>query len=214
MPENYWRFGGGKIGPMNREYRAYRRLYHFLSIVLFPFFRIKNVGRENILSGPAVFCANHSSNFDPVLMAFAAGNGHHLHFMAKVELFRIPVLSSVLKAIGSFPVNRGQNDVGAIKRALTYLKAGEKIAIFPEGTRIKAEEEGDAKRGAVRIADQLSMPVIPVYIPRKKKPFHAYTIAFGEPYLINPEKRKMSQSDYSIKADELMAKIALLKTQD
>lgn len=214
MSAYYLRLGGGKIGLMNREYRAYRRLHHFLTIFLIPFFRIRFIGRENILPGPAVFCANHSSNFDPIFMAFASGIEHHFHFMAKAELFKIPVISSVLKAIGSFPVSRGQNDINAIKRALTYIKAGEKVVIFPEGTRKKTDEEGGAKRGAVRIADQMSVPVVPVYIPRNKKLLHTYTIVFGAPYSVNPENHKLSPDDYSKKADELMAKITSLKAAD
>jgi 1-acyl-sn-glycerol-3-phosphate acyltransferase len=196
---------------MNREYRAYKRLFRFLRIVLFPFYRIKSKGNENIKPGPAVFCANHSSNFDPMFISFAAGIDHHLHYMGKVELFRIPIVGWALRSIGSYPVNRGKNDVSAIKKSLTYLKAGEKIAIFPEGTRIRTDEDADAKRGAVRIADQMSAPVVPVYVPRSKKLFHSYTIIFGVPYLVNPEKKKLSQNDYNKMADDLMARIAALK---
>jgi 1-acyl-sn-glycerol-3-phosphate acyltransferase len=197
---------------MNREYRAYRRVFHILRTVIIPFFRIKSLGRENIKHGPAVYCANHSSNFDPILISFAAGIEHHLHYMGKAELFRIPILGAVLRATGCYPVNRGQNDINAVKRSLTYLKAGEKIAIFPEGTRVRTDEDGDAKRGAVRIADQMSVPVVPVYVPRNKKLFHSYTIVFGAPYLVNPEKKKLSQNEYSALADELMAKIFSLRT--
>lgn len=197
---------------MNRQYRAYRRLFHFLKTVLFFIYRIRHVGRENIQPGPAVFCANHSSNFDPVLISLAAGIENHLHYMGKAELFRVPILGAVLRSIGSFPVNRGQNDVSAIKNSLTYLKAGEKIAIFPEGTRVRSDEGADAKRGAVRIADQMSVPILPVYVPRNKKIFHTYTIVFGKPYLVNPEKKKMTQNDYNTAADELMVKIHALKT--
>jgi 1-acyl-sn-glycerol-3-phosphate acyltransferase len=197
---------------MSREYKTYRKLYYLLRIVFFPFYRFKIIGREHIAPGPAVFCANHSSNLDPIIMSFGAGIGHHLHYMGKIELFKIPVLSSVLRGIGSFPVNRGHNDVGAIKRAMMYLKAGEKIGIFPEGTRVKTDEAGDAKRGAVRIADQMSVPVVPVYIPRDKKLFHTYTIIFGTPYTVNPEKKKLSQNEYNTLADALMEKIATLKS--
>ncbi|NLT14166.1 MAG: 1-acyl-sn-glycerol-3-phosphate acyltransferase [Clostridiales bacterium] len=196
---------------MNRQYRAYRRLFHFLRLMLFFIYKIKQVGRENIQPGPVVFCANHSSNFDPVLISFAAGIENHLHYMGKAELFRVPILGAVLRSIGSFPVNRGHNDVSAIKNSLSYLKAGEKIAIFPEGTRVKTEEGAEAKRGAVRIADQMSVPIIPVYVPRNKKMFHTYTIVFGKPYLVNPDKKKMTQNDYTAAADALMAKIASLK---
>lgn len=196
---------------MNREYRAYRKLFNFLKVILLLFYKIKSVGKDNIKPGAAVLCANHSSNFDPILISFAAGIENHIHYMAKAELFRIPVVGAVLRSIGSYPVNRGQNDVNAIKRSLSYLKAGEKIAIFPEGTRVKTVEGADAKRGAVRIADQMSVPIVPVYVPRNKKLFHKYTICIGEPYLVNPDKKKFSQIDYSAAADELMVKINALK---
>ncbi len=208
------RFSGGKTGLMNREYPAYRRLYNFLKIFVFLFFRIRCIGKEHLAPGPAVICANHSSNLDPIFLAFSAGLSHHFHFMAKAELFKIPILSHVLKAIGCFPVKRGQSDVGSIKIALKYLKAEEKVVIFPEGTRVKIDEAGEAKNGAVRIADQLSVPIVPVYIPRNKKLFHKYTIVFGTPYLVNPEKKKLIQSDYNLIADELMTRIIALKVED
>ncbi|SHH50725.1 1-acyl-sn-glycerol-3-phosphate acyltransferase [Sporobacter termitidis DSM 10068] len=195
---------------MNKEYRAFRRLYHFLYVVLFPVYRVKCIGGENIPAGPAVFCANHSSNFDPILLCMGIGIEHHPHFMAKIELFRMPVLSSVIRAIGSFPVDRDRSDIGAIKTAMKYLKAGEKVGIFPEGRR-NLTEDGDAKRGAVQIADQMSVPVIPVYIPRNKKPFHTYTIVVGAPYLVNPERKKLSRAEYDGLAGVLMDKIAALK---
>ncbi|NLA88147.1 MAG: 1-acyl-sn-glycerol-3-phosphate acyltransferase [Clostridiales bacterium] len=197
---------------MNREYCAYRRLFRFLKIVFMLFFKIKTVGKENIEPGPAVFCANHSSNLDPIIVSFAAGIETHLHYMGKAELFRIPILGSVLRSIGSYPVNRGHNDVSAIKNSLKYLKAGEKIAIFPEGTRVKTDEESDAKRGAVRIADQMSVPIVPVYVPRKIKPFRTYTVVFGTPYLVNPNDKNHSKADYKAAADELMEKITALKS--
>ncbi len=196
---------------MNREYRSYKRLFLFLRAVLFPFYRIKSKGKENIEPGSAVFCANHSSNFDPMFISFSAGIGIHLHYMGKAELFRIPIVASILRSIGSYPVNRGKNDVTAIKRSLTYLKAGEKIVIFPEGTRIRTDEDGDAKRGAVRIADQMSAPIVPVYVPRNKKLFHSYTVVFGAPYLVNPDKKKLSQNDYNAMAEDLMDRIIALK---
>ena len=192
---------------MNREYRAYRRLYYFLTIVLSPFYRYDVVGLENIPDGPAVICANHSSNFDPVMVSLAAGLKHHIHYMAKIELFRIPLVSAVIKAIGSFPVDRGNKDVRAIKTALRYLRAGEKIGIFPEGTRARTAGEKAAKNGAVRLADQTNVPLVPVYLPRKKRPFKKIRIEFKKPYTINPEHRKLSYEEYSVLAEQLMDRI-------
>jgi 1-acyl-sn-glycerol-3-phosphate acyltransferase len=196
--------------PLDREHRAYRRLFRFLKIVLFPVYKVKCVGRENIPAGPAVFCANHSSNFDPILMSMAIGIKHKPHYMAKIELFKIPFVAGALRAIGSFPVNRNSGDIVAVKTAMKYLRAGEKVGIFPEGHRVTEDDGGEAKRGAVQIADQMKAPVVPVFIPRNKKAFHTYTIVIGTPYLVNPERKKLARGDYDRLAAALMEKIATL----
>lgn len=192
---------------MNREYRAYRRLYHFLTFVLSPVYRYDVVGRDNIPKGPAILSANHSSNLDPIMISLAAGIEHHIRYMAKNELFKIPVLSSVIRAIGSFPVDREKKDIRAIKTALKILKLGGKVGIFPEGTRIKTAGEKSAKSGAVRLADQMNVPVVPVYLPRKKRPFRKIRVEFKEPYYVNQERRGLSHEDYLRLAEELMDKI-------
>jgi 1-acyl-sn-glycerol-3-phosphate acyltransferase len=191
------------------EYRAYKRLFRFLKTLLLPLYRIKSIGRENIPEGPVLICANHSSNLDPLFLSFALGIEHHPHYMAKIELFRIPVVSSVLRGIGAISVDRKRGDIGAVKAAMKYLKAGEKVGIFPEGHRI-ADDGGAAKRGAVQIADQMRVPILPVFIPRHKKPFHTYTIAVGAPYLVNPERAKLTRDDYDRLSAALMEKITQL----
>ena len=192
---------------MNREYRAYRRLYYILITTVALIFPFKTIGLQNIPDGPVVLCGNHSSNLDPILISLAAGKKHHIHYMAKTELFKVPIIASVIKAIGAFPVDRGNKDVRAIKTAMKYLKAGEKIGIFPEGTRAKKAGDKAAKSGAIRIADQMNVPIVPVYLPRRKKPFKRMPIEFGKPYYANPERRKISQEDYSNLAGELMDRI-------
>ena len=192
---------------MNNEYRAYRRVFRFLQTVLFPFYRIRCVGGSNVPKGPALLCANHSSNLDPILLSMAVGIEIHPHYMAKMELFRLPVVAGALRAIGTIPVDRGNRDIAAIKSAMKYLKVGEKVGIFPEGHRFTSEEGGAAKRGAVQIADQMTAPIVPVFIPRNKKAFHTYTIVIGMPYLVNPEKKKLTHDEFERLSSELMNKI-------
>ena len=197
---------------MNSEYRAYKRLYRFLTAILSVFYKIEVVGLNNIPDGPALLCANHSSNFDPIMISMAAGLRHHIHYMAKIELFRVPILSPVLKAIGCFPVDRGKNTSQAIKVSIRYLRAGEKLGIFPEGTRSKTAGEKTAKKGAVRLADQMNAPIVPVYLPRKKRPFSKVRIEFKEPYFVNPERLKLSQEDFGKLSVELMERINKVET--
>jgi 1-acyl-sn-glycerol-3-phosphate acyltransferase len=196
-----------------KEYRAYRRLYLFFRIVLFPFFRIRQSGREKIPQGPVMICANHSSNFDPILMSLAMGIEHHPHYLAKIELFKIPVVSRVIRAIGAISVNRGAKDIAAIKSAIRYLKAGEKVGIFPEGTRVKTDYGRKAKTGAIQIADQVSIPVLPVYISRKKPIFGVCRVIFGQPYTVNPGKEKLTAEAYEKLTEDLMKKITELQYQ-
>ncbi|UOO36894.1 1-acyl-sn-glycerol-3-phosphate acyltransferase [Oscillospiraceae bacterium CM] len=196
---------------MNKEFRAYRWLYIILRLFLFPFYWLRFRGRENVPKGAAVFCANHTSNLDPIFVGFAAGINNHLHMMGKKELFDVPILSAFYRAAGSFPVDRSISDVGAIRKTLKYLKEGEKMLIFPEGQRVRGDEKVEAKLGAVKMADQMNVPVVPVYIPSGKRIFHRYTIVIGVPYLVNPERKKLSNDAYVRLADDMMEKIAHLR---
>jgi 1-acyl-sn-glycerol-3-phosphate acyltransferase len=197
---------------MNKAYRAYRVLYFFVNLFRVVY-RIQPVGRENIPEGRAVVCATHSSWMDPFFLMLAAGKEHHLHIMAKAELFKVPVLGYVMRRIGSYSVDRGNNDVAAIRTSLRYLKDDQKIAMFPEGTRVTSDEATAAKNGAVRLAARANAPVVPVYIPRKKWLFSRQRIVIGKPYFINPEHIKLSSETYTEIANDMLQKIIALKNQ-
>lgn len=179
---------------------AYCILYVF-KIILYP---LVYTGRENIPEGPAMVCANHSSNADPILISYAVGLKNMMHFMAKIELFRIPLLGRILTAMGSFAVDRGNNDMVAVRTAMRYLKSGEKVMIFPEGTRVRESDAVAGKAGAVRLAMRLRVPIVPVYITSNKKLFRKTYINIGKPYYIDPSK---TAEDSDELASELMRKI-------
>jgi 1-acyl-sn-glycerol-3-phosphate acyltransferase len=172
---------------------------------------VRVVGKARVPRGAAMVCANHTSNFDPLLLIYALGSRGFLHGMAKESLFGIPVLSQFLRSFGTISVNRNLNDLGAVRRALGYLKNGEKVVIFPEGRRVSSDESVAAKSGAVRLADKTGTPIVPVFIPREKPFFGRVTIVFGEPYEINPEKKKLSPQDTERLSAELMNKIGELR---
>lgn len=182
--------------------------YHFLYIVARPFIGIwhplRITGRERVPGGPAIICANHSNMVDPFLVAFALGYDHFLRFMAKKELRGIPVIGWLLRKAGVFFVDRGASDVEAIRTAMKTLKAGDKVMMFPEGTRVSRDDAVAAKTGAVRLASKLNVPILPVFVPREKKPFHRLHVVVGEPYTIDKE----SGADSEACAAELMCRIA------
>ena len=122
---------------MNRFYVLIYTIVKPFVCLLFPF-RVR--GLERLPTGGAVLCANHVSAADPVLIAVALPKDAWLRFMAKKELFGNRLVGWFLRKCGAFPVNRGENDMSAIKTALKCLQSGEKLMIFPEGTPWGEEE--------------------------------------------------------------------------
>ncbi|MDR3278543.1 MAG: 1-acyl-sn-glycerol-3-phosphate acyltransferase [Oscillospiraceae bacterium] len=196
---------------MSPEYRRYRRFYAVCWFLLGLFFKFDLRGRENVPRGAAMVCANHSSNLDPFILPFAFGRDEHPHMLGKAEIFKIPLAGKFFKGIGMFSVDRGISDTTAVRTILAYLKNGEKVVIFPEGHRVSESESVAAKSGALRLADKTGVPIVPVYIPRKKRIFSRISIVIGEPYFIDPEKEKLSAEDFTRAAAELMARIEALR---
>jgi 1-acyl-sn-glycerol-3-phosphate acyltransferase len=107
-----------------------------------------------------VVVANHASNLDPVILAIALDTP--LCFMAKAEMFKVPGLGALIKALGAFPVVRGGGGRPAIEAAVSQAKEGALIAMFPEGTRTRNGSLGSMKPGAAIIAIEAGVPIIPV----------------------------------------------------
>ena len=147
----------------------YKILYTIVRPFIGLYYPMKFVGREHIPEGGALVCANHSAAIDPFFIAFALTKKHPICAMAKESLLTIPVIGRILKSIGTFGVKRGASDIHAVKYALEQLKNGEYVVLFPEGTRIKSREEGEPKTGAAMLACRTGVPVVPIYIPMKKK---------------------------------------------
>lgn len=195
---------------MNSEHKLYRFLYPIVCFFFSILYRVKPIGRENIPENGAIYCANHSNWADPFLLIFAVKKDRQLHIMAKVELFRIKIIGWILKKLGMIPVDRSTADVNAIMSSLRYLRAGENICIFPEGTRISEDFSVAAKTGAVKIADKSRKPIVPVYIPRKKRLFGSVKLVIGKPYYINEERKRLSQEEYDALAQDMMVTIKAL----
>lgn len=186
----------------------YLLVFYVVRPIFFLIFPYKIIGRgDNIPQDAAIICANHSSFNDALYAAFALGSQHHLRFMAKIELSRIPILGWILAKIGVFFVDRGNADSSAIRTMMKILKEGGKVMMFPQGTRVSEDEGAAAKTGAVRLASKLSVPILPVYIPVNKKPFRRTTVVIGEPYIID----RTLKEDSDVLSAELMDRIASLK---
>ena len=125
-------------------------------------FRWRVTGLEHIPPGGAVLSPNHLSYWDIPLIALAVPR--RVHFMAKEELFHVPVFGAVIRSLLAFPVRRGAPDRNAIRQAIDTLQAGDLVLVFPEGTRSKTGKLGEFKPGAFLIAVKAGVPTIPAGI--------------------------------------------------
>lgn len=197
----------------SREDKVMDAWFHLLYTVIWPFFNlfrpIKAVGRENIPDGPVVICPNHSSMGDPFFVAFAFGRCP-MRAMAKIEVMRIPFVGWILGKAGVFGVDRDKADMKAVKTALKALKDGNKLLLFPEGTRVKEGESVAIKTGAAMFATRTNTPLLPVYIPTKKKWFRPNRVVIGQPYYPKYEGRKPTPEELDAISEDLMRRVQKL----
>lgn len=141
-------------------------------------FRWEIHGLENIpAAGPTILCANHISNWDPPFIGSPLDRP--VHYMAKEELFRVPVFGWLIRQFGAFPVRRGGVSKESIKLALQLLGQGRVMGVFPEGTR--KNTGGVGKKGAAMLALKSGATVIPVAIVGNYKPFRKMKVFYGKP---------------------------------
>ena len=142
--------------------------YRIVSYLLvFPLFRglLRGCtsGNENVPSqGAVVVVANHGSHLDPPLLGHALGRP--VAFMAKAELFRIPLLGAIIRACGAYPVKRGASDREAIRMATARLAEGWAIGVFLDGTRQSNGRVNMPMHGAALLAARSNAPLLPVAI--------------------------------------------------
>lgn len=156
--------------------------------VLAPIFRfimrLQPHGLENIPdNGGIIFCSNHIGALD--VIAIAACTTRQISFVAKKELFGIPLLSKLITALGAIKIDRGGNDIGAIKASINVAKDGGAVAIFPQGHRYPAVNPATTpkRNGAALIAYRSECNIVPVCIQMKNGkylPFRKIDVYFGE----------------------------------
>ena len=144
---------------MELNYRIQRFIIKTLAR---SYFRIRVKGKEHIpSSGPIILAANHSSFLDPPFIGL--GLPRQVTYLAKEELFSIPILGWWLRLVGSYPVARGKGDARILKTALRLLKEGRTLLIFPEGTRSLDGNVQSLESGFAWLALKTGVPVLPVY---------------------------------------------------
>lgn len=123
-------------------------------------YSVRISGAEHVpSSGPAILVANHESMFDPWILALVTPR--EVRYMAKSELWRFRPVAKVLDSFGTFPVDRGKGDRGAMSYAEALLRDGEVLGVFPQGTS-KRLPSRPYRRGAARLALATGAPLVPV----------------------------------------------------
>jgi len=141
-------------------------LYHLfkwavVSPMLHTCFRGRIYNAERVpQQGPLLIVSNHASDFDPPLLSNCVRRP--VAYMAKQELFQVPVLSTLIRWYGAYPVKRGAGDRAAIRAALSVLENGWAAGIFLQGTRTPDGRIDQPKLGAALIAAKAGVPLLPV----------------------------------------------------
>lgn len=192
--------------------------YLFAYTIAAPLIRLlfphRVVGLEHLPEGGALLCANHASGWDPILIAIALPKHSRMTVMAKDSLFRIPILGFILRKLGIFPVKRGGNDLTAMKTAMKVLTGGNRLLVFPEGTRVEEQGEVEAKGGVTVMATRTGVPMIPVYCGERHKFLRKTTVVFGEPYIPEIAGRRPTPEENRKIAEEILNRIYALKEVD
>jgi len=148
---------------------SYQKLIYKLvsQLIVFPIYKFifkgQLIGKENIPENMAfILVSNHGSLLDPPLLGHALER--NISFMAKAELFKIPILGFLIKACGAYPVKRGIVDKTTIRTACEKLSENNCIGIFIDGTRQKNGRVNKPKQGAALLAFKNQKLLLPVAI--------------------------------------------------
>ena len=153
------------------------KLFYIIFHTIIP---TKIIGKENIpKEGAAVLCSNHIHVLDSV--SIVSNIKRMMYVIAKEELFKTKIGNWFFRKVGVFPVSRGTGDTAAIETANKHLQDGDLLLIFPEGTRNGLAKGLKFKKGAAYMALQNKVPVIPIGVVGKFKPFTKVTINIGKP---------------------------------
>ena len=149
--------------PMRTPTLYYSLVRRVVTVLVKMLGGVRIVGAENIpAGGPVILAPNHRAHVDPPFLSLVTRR--QVFFMAKEELFAVPVLKQIITGVGAFPVRRGTADRAALKHAAHLLKAGQVVLIFPEGKRSEDGALDEAEKGFALLARQTGAPVVPIAI--------------------------------------------------
>jgi 1-acyl-sn-glycerol-3-phosphate acyltransferase len=197
----------------------YRAGYTLCLIAAKLGFRLRICGRENLIEeGPAILASNHASFLDPPLVGVSCRKD--IYFLARKSLFEKPVFGPLLTQLNTVPVDRDRGDVGAVRAMIKLLKSGNRVLVFPEGTRSKDGNLQPARAGVGLLIAKSLAPVVPVRIfgsylalPRSGGiRFVPITVVIGKPLFFTKQDLGTDErAAYQVLSDRVMTAIAALE---
>jgi 1-acyl-sn-glycerol-3-phosphate acyltransferase len=202
-----------RVGEGSPRFYAFARRVIWLIRPLIA--RLHTIGVESVpQSGPVILALNHVAWIDIPLASLRVPR--ITHYMAKIELFNIPVLGGIMRLLGAFPVRRGEGDRESLRIAERLLSQGQIVVVFPEGHRsgghlIKAHP------GTSLIAFRSGAPVVPVAISGSEHVFKGFhygpwaprvTISYGKPIYLKASGARYTRDDLANSTHLIMRRIA------
>ena len=194
--------------------RITRPWWVFGHLTLWPLVRVplrlRVYGRQNIpRHGAVLIVSNHISQADPPIVGVAA-LPRKSYYMAKIELFRVPVLRRVIYGLGAFPVDRGASDRRALKLAREILGRGDQLLMFPEGTRHKDGRLRPGLPGAGTLGLVPGVTVVPAAIWGSNRFMRPVRVAFGPPLDLSDLTEGSRSARSKLAVDRMMDAVAAL----
>ena len=180
--------------------------------------RLRTEGLDNIpAEGPVIIAMNHVAWVDVLLAALRVRR--QFYYMAKAELFKIPIIGFVITRSGAFPVRRGESDREALRAAERVLAEGHLLVIFPEGHRTRGGPLLPGQPGAALIALRNNAPIVAVAISGTQRVFKGFhygpwappvTIRYSEPFYVQAPDGKRGREAVARATDTIMRRIAAM----
>ncbi len=196
----------------NKKGRHIMKLMNVLRVIVIPVYWLlkpfRFYGNRKVKDGACVYICNHYGLLDAAYPACTTWEG--IHYVGKKEVNNMPIVGFFFRKVKAISANRDGNDVRALLDCFKCLKNGEKICIFPEGTRNKTGVELQPFRhGAAAIAIKAKVPIIPMMLYKKPRYFRMAHVLMGEPMeLTEYYDRKLTEADYQ-EADQKLYDIML-----
>jgi 1-acyl-sn-glycerol-3-phosphate acyltransferase len=191
---------------------GYKVVHGLLRLGCLLMFRLRCHGRDNVPpSGAVLVCSNHQSYLDPVLLGVCFNES--MNFLARKTLFRSKLFGWLIAYLDAIPIDREGMSLEGIKETLRRLKRGERVLMFPEGTRSEDGNLGEVKPGVCALARRGKASILPMAVdgafeawPRSAKIPRSVTVTVQIGQLL-PAHQIDQMSDQQL-VDELQRRIA------